>query len=1067
MRKVSLELKILTAFFLSFSAAPAAVARLPQAQLFAVSSDTALFTDIAAALPGVQYGSAAWGDYDNDGDLDILLCGLAGQGVRLTKLYRNDAGTFVDTESLFIGVDLGTVAWGDYDNDNDLDFVLAGNTPAGIGIAKIYRNDAGAFVDINAPLVGVYGSAAWGDYDNDGDLDLVIIGFGSGAVSRIYRNDQGHFIALPASFADLYAGEAAWGDYDNDGDLDLLVNGITALSVIVTQIYQNNSGAFIDTQAPLQGVVGNALAWGDYDNDGDLDLALSGIRDSDGSPPGPPRTSQIYRNEAGIFTSTKDTLLAVSSGDAAWGDYDNDGDLDLLLTGWTRDSTFVTKIYTNQNGVFIALPDEQTTLIGAFESAAAWGDYDHDGDLDILLTGVDKKIGLFAKVYRNNLIKKNMPPAPPANLLAYASHDTVIFAWDKSTDGETPPSGLSYNLRLGTTAGGNEIVAPMADLTTGFRWLPQRGNVQHNNFGVITGLPDGKYYWSVQAIDHAFAGSAFAPEDSFFIGAVDIEAPRLSNLLAPAVVDSGTTATVSATVTDNVAVAEVWLLYREGGRVFYDSTAMLLNANQTAYQAAIPRSAARTRGVEFNVVAGDASSNRKVLGWRSVQVRLRDRDLRRTHLGGSAQEAYRLISIPLASDDPAVNSLLLPDLGAPDTTEWRMWAINPSRANSLFPYIEYPAVGNLAPGKAKFLITLENKTLTSGAGVTVITTAPFSIPLQEGWNTIASPFNFAIPLQNVQPQELRANLYAYNGSWQAAPDSLRPWVGYMIKVSTPMTLIIQPSESIVIPQSAIAKSAFKSDWQIRMTATCERASDHDNYLGVANDAAMEWDRHERFEPPPIGEFVMLSFSHRDWKRHADVYTTDFHPPSGNGQIWNFTVDTNISGKPVTLRFDHLAAVPNEFEVRLVDVSLQLTQNLRREPKYIYRSTNNGGKKAFRLLIGKSSFIAEHTAEAAAIPTNYELAQNFPNPFSANGTFGNPSTSIKFGLPQKSRATLKIYNLLGKEVATLLDNVEKEAGYHALVWEGKDHHGEAMPSGVYLYRLQTGGTTLIKKMTLIK
>jgi hypothetical protein len=407
-----------------------------------------------------------------------------------------------------------------------------------------------------------------------------------------------------------------------------------------------------------------------------------------------------------------------------------------------------------------------------------------------------------------------------------------------------------------------------------------------------------------------------------------------------------------------------------------------------------------------------------------------------------------------------VNSTLLDDLGPADTTKWRLWDIDPQRRESQFPYREYPNVGDMAPGKAMFLITQENKILTSGAGVTVATLTPFQTSLQPGWYMIASPFNFEIPLQNVQPESLRKDLYTYNGVWQSSLGKLQPWEGYMIKVKEAVTLTILPSETTVNPPSAITKNVMSPEWFIGVEATCERARDRDNVAGVIQDAALEWDRYERFEPPPIGEFIMVSFPHRDWQRYPDVYTTDFRPPADDGYAWDFTVDTNIPGKPVTLRFDNLELLAPALEARLIDVSLKIAQDLRRESQYVYRSNHDGGRKIFRLLIGKSDFVDEQSAGLTAMPRTYELTQNFPNPF-------NPSTSIKFGLPQESRVTLKIYNLLGKEIATLLNGVEKAAGYHVAIWEGRDQDGNTVPSGIYLYRLQAGQVILTKKMTLIK
>jgi hypothetical protein len=98
--------------------------------------------------------------------------------------------------------------------------------------------------------------------------------------------------------------------------------------------------------------------------------------------------------------------------------------------------------------------------------------------------------------------------------------------WQPASDNQTASAGLTYNIRMGTTPGGGEIVSPMADPATGYRRIVAQGNVFHNTSWPIKNLQPGTYFWSVQAIDNNFSGSPFAPERSFTIAAPPCECPH-------------------------------------------------------------------------------------------------------------------------------------------------------------------------------------------------------------------------------------------------------------------------------------------------------------------------------------------------------------------------------------------------------------------------------------------------------------------------------------------------------------------------------------------------------------
>jgi hypothetical protein len=159
-------------------------------------------------------------------------------------------------------------------------------------------------------------------------------------------------------------------------------------------------------------------------------------------------------------------------------------------------------------------------LPGAFGRATAWGDYDGDGRLDILLAAVNSSAIWSVQVWRNHVPLTNTPPTTPTGLTVTISANVGTFTWNGSVDARSPAANLTYNLRVGTTPGGSQIVTAMSS-DSGWRRLPQPGNSLYRLTRTIAGLPLATpMYWSVQAVDPGFVGSAFAPEQTFTINTV-------------------------------------------------------------------------------------------------------------------------------------------------------------------------------------------------------------------------------------------------------------------------------------------------------------------------------------------------------------------------------------------------------------------------------------------------------------------------------------------------------------------------------------------------------------------
>ncbi|MBI3855758.1 MAG: Ig-like domain-containing protein, partial [Planctomycetes bacterium] len=148
--------------------------------------------------------------------------------------------------------------------------------------------------------------------------------------------------------------------------------------------------------------------------------------------------------------------------------------------------------------------------------------------------GTDSTGTAVVKVYRNDSTVANTPPTIPTGLAAAVVGKSAALSWNASTDTQTPAAGLTYNLRVGTTPGGQQVKAPMADLATGLRRIPASGNAQQNLSWTLKKLPPGTYYWSVQAIDNGFLASGWSAEASFTVTAPVVPVIPTVTAMAPA-----------------------------------------------------------------------------------------------------------------------------------------------------------------------------------------------------------------------------------------------------------------------------------------------------------------------------------------------------------------------------------------------------------------------------------------------------------------------------------------------------------------------------------------------------
>ena len=359
------------------------------------------FQETDIRLLQVRASSIDWGDFNGDGNTDLVIAGRIDPDNKETIIYQNNGnGEFSALNANIEGISEGAVKWGDYDGDGDLDLVAIGWNDLENPTATIYENEEGAFTPLNTGLQGVsYGSADWADYDGDGDLDVIITGAADGleASTTLYENQgNGTFEPADANLMGVWKGSAEWGDYDDDGDVDLVLTGRDREEFPIAVIYENDgSGNFSQLEADLMGAFGGSSSdWGDFDSDGDLDLLISGWNANI-----EPATIAYENQGNGNFVSTEARLMGVNDGMARWVDYDNNDRLDIMVTGANAKQQAVSRVYKNEPDTSFVLTN--IAFEGTWRSSFSWGDYNNDGYQDLAITGADYYNQRITVIYNN------------------------------------------------------------------------------------------------------------------------------------------------------------------------------------------------------------------------------------------------------------------------------------------------------------------------------------------------------------------------------------------------------------------------------------------------------------------------------------------------------------------------------------------------------------------------------------------------------------------------------------------------------------------------------------------
>ena len=854
----------------------------------------------------------SWGDYDNDGYLELFVSNESSNN----DFYENEEGTFKKISQGAIVTDEGKSTgstWGDYDNDGDLDlFVANGNSENNF----LYQNSGPpkyTFSKITNGSIGNDGGnsfgTSWVDYDNDGNLDLFVANH-EDQNNFLYKNfDNGNFIRITSGPVVNDGGKSfgvSWSDYDNDNDQDLFIANVSELGE-KNFFYQNKGNGDFNsiTDNSIVTDQGNSWSgsWGDYDNDGDFDLFVTEwICDPSGKSC---KRSRLYRNDKGDFVSITSFISegiireedGAQSVGSCWGDYDNDGDLDLFVInhdGTNGNNKRTNFLYVNDgNGAFLKKRLFINKAFSALEDnirsqSCSWGDYDNDGDLDLFITNFDTTNFL----YRNDSKKAN-----ENNSINIRCVGTVSNA-----------SAIGAKVKVKAEIGG-QPVWQMREVSG------QTGHLSQNSLNVAFGLGDA------------------AVADS-----IKIEWPSGLLWVATNVADNRLTITEQKTITNaatNIADTSAMLsgtvnpislstavLFEWGQDTMYGNFEPILNLLQDSSDTTVT--------VELNELTPGVTYHYRVLTLSGFGTTYGIDQSFKTDLPvyPSTYKINTSIEFPEFSDIsayrtnhyrlvglPGASSLSVKDfLSGEQRKDWRVFWDNGNSGGPNVYLKEFDSSSDFQflLGRAFWILQTRPMEIDTIVPTADLTDEAVTITLCPDWNLITNPYDRGIAWSQIQNENgITEPIYSFDRGFEQV-QMFEPYQGYYFNNTTSLSELKIPY-AFVFRNSLSNTSSSTITWQIQMTLYAGDYRDRTACFGVAKEAQNDLDHFDLRKPRAVAAIPSVSFHRPEWDGNFSTFATDIRAESEALQTWNFEV-TTTERKTARITFAGVGSIPKTLQI---------------------------------------------------------------------------------------------------------------------------------------------------------